>query len=239
MPNTLDAPERFDRRDLTLGLLAVASSATDVIAFVKLQQVFTSAMTGNTALLGLAIGQGHVLAALNSAMALLGYLCGVMLGALVHARNGMRDLVFTLLLEGVFLGMFVLLWIFFDFPVSGYWLEAMITSSAMAMGVQSVAARKVNLEGIPTVVFTSTLTSIVTTLTHLGIRGKSPSLFNTKRQSLAFALYGAGAVFTAFLLWADLKAAMGVPLLAIAIAIAVQFIPRSKCPPTPSPSHRS
>lgn len=234
MPNTSDALERFDRRDLTLGLLAVASSATDVIAFVKLQQVFTSAMTGNTALLGLAIGQGHVLAALNSAMALMGYTCGVMLGALVRTRNGARDLIFTLLIEAVFLGVFVLLWHRFGFPENGHWLEAMIASSAMAMGVQSVAARKVNLEGIPTVVFTSTLTSIVTTLTHLGTRGSPPSLFNTKRQSLAFALYGAGAVFTAFLLWTDLEVAIGVPLLAVVIAVTVQFI----LPPTP-PTPRS
>ncbi len=235
MTHPSDTPERFDRRDLTLGLLAVASSATDVIAFVELQQVFTSAMTGNTALLGLAIGQGHVLAALNSAMALLGYIFGVMLGALVRTRNGARDLVFTLLVEAVFLGTFALLWNRFGFPASGHWLEAMITTSAMAMGVQSVAARKVNLEGIPTVVFTSTLTSIVTTLTHLGTRGTPLSLFNTKRQSLAFALYGAGAVFTAFLLWTNLKMAIGVPLLAVAIAVAVQLIPQAGCPTT----HRS
>jgi uncharacterized membrane protein YoaK (UPF0700 family) len=50
---------RFGRHDLTLALLAFASGTTDVLSFLALSGVFTSAMTGNTALLGLAAGQGQ------------------------------------------------------------------------------------------------------------------------------------------------------------------------------------
>ena len=69
--------QSLDKRDLLLSFMAIASSATDVIAFLKLQKVFTSAMTGNTALLGIALGSGDFFAAFNSLIAVMGYLAGV------------------------------------------------------------------------------------------------------------------------------------------------------------------
>jgi len=217
--------ERFDRRDLILGLLAVASSATDVIAFVKLQQVFTSAMTGNTALLGLALGQGHLFAAIHSIVALAGYIAGVALAAALPLRNARRDLLLLLGIEGAFLGGFFVQWLVVDFPLSGAWLYSLIATSAMGMGVQSVAARKVNLDGIPTVVFTSTLTSIVITLMHAGMRRGSISIFTAKRQLLAFLVYGCGAAMTAALLLYAIGVAVAFPLLAVAAAVLVHIRP--------------
>jgi uncharacterized membrane protein YoaK (UPF0700 family) len=46
----------------------------------------------------------------------------------------------------------------------------LILLSAAGMGIQSVAARRINLPGIPTVVFTSTLTSIVMAATETILR---------------------------------------------------------------------
>ena len=215
--------EHFDHRDLTLGLLTFASSATDVIAFLKLQEVFTSAMTGNTALLGLAIGRGHMFAAIHSLIALGGYIGGVALGALVHARDKQRELMLILLAEAAFLGLFFVLWSQIGFPTEGIWLAILIACSAIGMGLQSVAARKINLDGIPTVVFTSTLTSIVMTLMHASVRGGNISIFNAKRQSLAFAIYASGAALTAALLWQGFNAATSIPLLAIFGALATQY----------------
>ena len=231
MTTTAPAPEQFDRRDLILGLLAFASSATDVIAFVKLQQVFTSAMTGNTALLGLAIGQGNLSAAIHSLVALSGYIAGVALGASVHTRNGQRDLLFLLCVEAAFLGVFFVQWRLVGFPPGGAWLYTLIASSAVGMGVQSVAARKVNLDGIPTVVFTSTLTSIVMTLMQASMRRGAISIFNAKRQLLAFGIYACGAVVTALLLWHDITLAIASPLLAVMIGLTVQTMHLRKEPP--------
>ena len=45
---------------LSLVFLSLASGCTDVLSFLKLGNVFTSAMTGNTALLAIALGQGQV-----------------------------------------------------------------------------------------------------------------------------------------------------------------------------------
>lgn len=219
------ALEHFDRRDLILGLLAIASSATDVIAFVKLQQVFTSAMTGNTALLGLALGQGNLFAAIHSIVALAGYITGVALGAVIPLRNAPRDLLMLLCIEAVFLGAFFAQWQVVGFPLGGAGLYSLIATSAIGMGLQSVAARKVNLDGIPTVVFTSTLTSLVMTLMHAGMRRGSISIFTAKRQLLAFLVYGCGAAMTAVLLLYAIGMAIALPLLAVAAAVLVHIRP--------------
>ena len=49
--------EQADSSDVGLALLGFASGSMDAL------EVFPSAMTGKTALLGLALGQGHVIAA--------------------------------------------------------------------------------------------------------------------------------------------------------------------------------
>ncbi|MHB1667852.1 MAG: YoaK family protein [Thiomonas sp.] len=231
MAMTAPARERFDRRDLVLGLLAFASSATDVIAFVKLQQVFTSAMTGNTALLGLAIGQGHLFAAIHSLIALCGYIAGVALGATIHTRSVRKDLLVLLGVEAMFMGLFLAQWRLVGFPAAGIGLCTLIASSAISMGVQSVAARKVNLDGIPTVVFTSTLTSIVMTLMHASLGRGAISIFTAKRQLLAFGIYACGATMTALLLWQAIPLAISAPLLAVMGALAIQMMPLREKPP--------
>jgi Protein of unknown function (DUF1275) len=68
--------EHADFADLGLALLGFASGSMDALAFFNLGQVFPSAMTGNTALLGLALGQGDVIAALRSLIAFAGFLAG-------------------------------------------------------------------------------------------------------------------------------------------------------------------
>jgi len=57
--------ERFSASDLGLALLALASGGTDVMAFLTLGNIFTSAMTGNMALLAIAVGQGRLISALR------------------------------------------------------------------------------------------------------------------------------------------------------------------------------
>lgn len=218
--------ERFDRRDLILGLLAIASSATDVIAFVKMQQIFTSAMTGNTALLGLALGQGNLIAAIHSIVALAGYIAGVAFGAALPLRSTHRDLLLLLCFEAAFLAAFFAQWQIVGFPSGGAWLYSLIATSAMGMGMQSVAARKVNLDGIPTVVFTSTLTSLVMTLMHAGMRRGAISIFTAKRQLLAFIVYGCGAGLTAVLLLYAIDVAIALPLMVVAAAVLVHITPK-------------
>ncbi len=60
-------------RDAMLLLLTLAAGCVDAISYLGLGHVFTAMMTGNTVLLGLALGQGHILDALRSIRALLGF----------------------------------------------------------------------------------------------------------------------------------------------------------------------
>jgi uncharacterized membrane protein YoaK (UPF0700 family) len=70
------------RVDAAVALLAPGAGAMDALSFVALGQVFTAAMTGDTVLLGLAIGQGRILAAARSVAALGGFVAGAATGCL-------------------------------------------------------------------------------------------------------------------------------------------------------------
>lgn len=172
MPGRIIIPTlRFGRHDLTLALLAFASGTTDVLSFLALSGVFTSAMTGNTALLGLALGQGQSNAAIRSFAALAGFLMGVAAGTLPRDTGSRRSALFRILaLEALCLGLFTALWSISTDLDNGSTIYVLILLSAAGMGIQSVAARRINLPGIPTVVFTSTLTSIVMAATEAVLR---------------------------------------------------------------------
>ena len=71
-------------RDAMVLVLTWAAAGIDAISYLGLGHVFTANMTGNTVLLGLAIGQGQGLAALGSIVALAGFALGVAISALVH-----------------------------------------------------------------------------------------------------------------------------------------------------------
>ncbi|MBU6468238.1 MAG: DUF1275 domain-containing protein [Betaproteobacteria bacterium] len=212
--------QSLDKRDLLLSLMAVASSATDVIAFLKLQKVFTSAMTGNTALLGIALGSGDFFAAFNSLVAVIGYLIGVALAALIKLEKKMHELILILVLEALFLLINLLIVHFINYPTSGSLLYLMIMISAIAMGIQSIAARKVSIEGISTVVFTSTLTSIVVALMQSRHRmHRQESLFSAKRQVIIFSIYALGALLTGMLIQFNVGLFSYIPFLSIFLGI--------------------
>ncbi len=189
----------FAPTDFGLGLLALASGSTDVMSFLMLGNTFTSAMTGNTALLAIAIGQGQLVSALLSFLALVGFVFGVAVATTIYnpSRASVRTVLRPLfLLETACLACFVAAWYFVDRNAQGAGLDALILLSATAMGVQAVVARHINAPGINTIVFTSTLVSIVMSVTGAVAR---PSLHpavgrNTLRQIEIFLAYGLGGL---------------------------------------------
>ncbi|KXW55172.1 DUF1275 domain-containing protein [Ferrovum sp. PN-J185] len=212
--------QSLDKRDLLLSFMAIASSATDVIAFLKLQKVFTSAMTGNTALLGIALGSGDLFAAFNSLIAVIGYLAGVAFASVIKLEKKTHELIFTLVLEAVFLLINLIIVYFKGYPSSGLVLYSMIIFSAIAMGIQSISARKVSIEGISTVVFTSTLTSIMVALMQSRHRAhRQESLFSAKRQIIIFSVYALGALITGMLIQLNVSFYSTIPFLAILFSV--------------------
>jgi len=181
--------ERIAIIDLALTALALASGVTDVAAFLTLGDVFTSAMTGNTALLGIALSQGRILSATHSVSALLGFALGACLATAIcvsNAPNKVDDLSRIrplLLVEISCLAVFAALLTLVGRPVEGGLLYGLILLSAIGMGVQGVATRQINSPGMNTIVFTSTLLSIVISLTGALMRrsGSDGVPFNPKR----------------------------------------------------------
>lgn len=73
--------ERPELADAGLALLSFASGSMDALAFFNLGEVFPSAMTGNTALLGLALGGGHLMQASRPFTAFAGFVAGAALAS--------------------------------------------------------------------------------------------------------------------------------------------------------------
>jgi len=219
--------ERVAIIDLALTALALASGVTDVAAFLTLGDVFTSAMTGNTALLGIALSQGRILSATHSVSALLGFALGASFATAIclpNAPNKMDDLSGIrplLLVEILCLTAFATLLTFAGRPAESGLLYGLILLSAIGMGVQGVATRQINSPGINTIVFTSTLLSIVISLTGALLRrpGGERVPFQTKRQIWIFLAYGFGAVLAGVLAGPGLRILAWVPMVAVLAAL--------------------
>ncbi|MFL5332773.1 MAG: YoaK family protein [Geminicoccaceae bacterium] len=170
-------------------LMSFSSGCVDILSYRFLGQVFTSAMTGNVALMGLDFGQGNLAAAGRNLIAFLCFLAGLTLGAmLLRGRPQRAGLVWPLSAELLLLLAFAALWRLHGPQATLY---ALIGLSAVAMGLQSAVAHRIGMPGISTTYFTGTLTNIV-----FGLVGPAPAhpLVRVQWPALAFLAYIAGAV---------------------------------------------
>jgi len=175
-------------RDTMVLVLTWAASGVDAISYLGLGHVFTANMTGNAVLLGLAIGQGQGLAALRSIIALVGFVLGAALGAIIvgketHSTEWPITVTRAVWVEGIILAVFTVIW---HLGLrSGASLYVLISVSALAMGIQSAAIRHLKVPGIATTYITGTLTSMVAEITtwlyHLWI---APLAADSTRQSV-------------------------------------------------------
>ena len=155
-------------RNTLLLLLTCAAGYVDAIGYRGLNRVFTANMTGNIVLLGLALVEADSQATLRSGLALAGFLVGSALGAWIIQRGQPASIwplpvTVALALEWVILLAFAIgsLWAsqMFSIPTAR---AVLIVLSALAMGVQSAAVRRLDVSGIATTYLTGTLTTCVT-----------------------------------------------------------------------------
>jgi uncharacterized membrane protein YoaK (UPF0700 family) len=227
MADIIAERQRRGRSDVTLALLAIAAASSDVLSFLILREVFTSGMTGNTALLGLSLGQDRVLAASRAAVALLGFVLGVVAGTLAQGGpERPRPLALLLALEALCLGLFAALW-HAGWPEGDGFAYPLIFLSALGMGLQIVAARQINLPGLPTVVFTTTLASILITATTAARRRQALPI-DAWRQVAIFFSYLAAAVLAGALALRAPGLLVLLPLAAVLAALALQWRSRPR-----------
>jgi uncharacterized membrane protein YoaK (UPF0700 family) len=152
-------------RESMLLLLSLAAASLDAISYLGLGRVFTAMMTGNTVLLGLALAQGEVLAALRSILALIGFAIGVFVGTIIVDRESEpaewpAAVTAALAFETMILIIFAASFTLFGNTHQGI-VYLLIILSAFAMGVQSAAVRRLGVPGIATTYITGTLTSLM------------------------------------------------------------------------------
>lgn len=217
-------------RDTLLLGLSLAAGLVDAVVFLRLAQVFVANMTGNTVLLGLAVGQVHPQAAVRSVVALAAFCLGVAVAAtltlLAPPAQGSEPwppVTNVLLgLEAVLLAFATLLW-----QLTGGAGEALllllIALTAAVMGVQSGAARSMGVGGVATTYVTGALTNAVSGLLGhaLGARGAATSSGGRRLGTLSlsvWAAYGVGAVLAGAgsLAWGG-----GVLWVSVAVLVAI------------------
>jgi uncharacterized membrane protein YoaK (UPF0700 family) len=209
-----------------LASLSFASGCTDVLTFLKLGNVFTSAMTGNAALFAAEIARGRLFGALHALTALLSFALGVALAAKVsrawlESLGQLSRFSRLLVLELVFLIGCVTLWSLSLDPVQGARVYAIIFLSALSMGIQAVAAHSLS-SAINTIVFTSVLVRIVMSMTDALSRRNGPAVpGEVNPLLLTFAAYGGGALLGAILAGYLAGPAIWLPALAVLVALGI------------------
>ncbi|MBC7267236.1 MAG: DUF1275 family protein [Streptomyces sp.] len=114
-------------------LLTTAAGGVNAIGYLALGGVFTSVMTANLALLGLALGGGSLTVARLAAVAIAAYLAG----AAVGGRVAVRGLWAALAVESVALWASWVLWLTADGTPGAAPQAVLLAAGALAMGCQS------------------------------------------------------------------------------------------------------
>lgn len=200
------------RRYLVL-VLAVCSGATDAIGFLALGGAFTSVMTGNLVLLGVASVNADLAMALHTISAIGGFVVGAWLGARVAAGTREGDdptwpggITRALGLEFALFATFAVYWWILDGRPEPEWRWFALMVNASALGIQSSAIQRLGVPGLSTTYLTGTLTTVVAELaTGKGVRRVRYSI------SLLVALV-LGAAMGALLVS---RAPVGVPVLQV------------------------
>ncbi|MQA33328.1 DUF1275 domain-containing protein [Modestobacter roseus] len=204
-----------------------ATGVVDAVGYLGLDRVFVGNMTGNVAILGMALAGGGELPVLGPAVALLGFVVGAVLaGRALRSRqagwSGRAGLL--LVVAGAVFAAVTVVLALAGAQVVGPddagggppWLVAVTTVMAVAMGVQAATARRIAVADLTTVVVTSTLTGLAADSRLAGASGAQ-----WRRRAGAILVLVAGAAVGALLLRVHLAVGPGlaaVVLVAVAVA---------------------
>jgi uncharacterized membrane protein YoaK (UPF0700 family) len=214
-------------RNKLLLALSFAAGYIDALSYLGLSRVFTANMTGNTVLLGIAGAQLDGDAALRSSLALIGFLLGAIAGAWIVERDQSdslwpRAVMLALTLEWLILVTFAVCWQFLgDALPAASPTAVLILLSALAMGVQSAAIRRLEVTGIATTYITGTLTNLVARLMGRARRKRRPVIAHSAMLAAVWVVYLGGAATAAVDLHLDPVLALALPAVLIMLVIII------------------
>jgi len=198
-------------------LLTGAAGYVDAVSYLALGRVFTANMTGNTVLFGLALVQGDAGAIVRTAFALGAFVGGTAIGAwLVHRSEGPahwpRGVTIALGVECVLLAALA--------GDRSSMLVGRVTLAALAMGIQSAAARRLDVFGIATTFVTGTLTSLVSLIARHGV-GPAAAGHGKRMLATAWAVYVVGAMAAGGAIQAVPGAALLAPVVIVLVVVTI------------------
>jgi uncharacterized membrane protein YoaK (UPF0700 family) len=182
-------------RQALLVLLAVNSGATDAVGFVSLGGAFTSVMTGNMVLIGLSAAKSDGAVALRSALAIVLFMAGCVIGSRVAGQHTEGDPLWP---RQVTRALWIELAAFAVYAV-GWWASGshptgsvqlvLLSANAIALGVQSSAVLRFGVSGLSTTYMTGTLTTMMAALAA----GRHPRKVLPSAEIIVGLIVGAAA----------------------------------------------
>lgn len=220
---------RLTAEDAGLMLLAAASGTLDALGYLRLGPALISAMTGNSALLGLAIGQHRFAAASHAGAAFGGFVLGVGGAALVladAAAGWSPRMTAALSIEVGLLAAFALLWLGTGDARPEAAAYGLILLGSAGMGLQGAAVRRLQIPNVTTTFFTGTLVSII----NAAVRATVPPAdahkppLSTVPQVLAVAAYVAAAACAGLALLHRIDAIALLPAAAVLVVLGTRAV---------------
>ena len=145
-------------------VMTVVTGIVDAVSYLALGHVFTANMTGNVVLIGFAFAGAPGLSIVRSAMALLAFLSGAVIGGRIVSENSrwQRWANRAFLLEALLLGVaaVVAAGIRSSLVSNPLKLHAVIIATGLAMGLRNAIVRKLAVPDLTTTVLTLTITGL-------------------------------------------------------------------------------
>lgn len=207
---------RTAERDVLLFILAVSAGSADGWSYFGLGHSFVANMTGNTVLLGISVFQknGDML---HPFLSLTSYAAGVAIASFLTraTRTGAvwsKAITLTLLFEACILAGSAAGWtalhrsIYLPKEALPLYLDLLLSSVALAIGLQSGAMLRLKIPGIVTTYITGTWTTLMSGLVRLFTPGRPEEQLREKQfeerlwmQSGILAIYFLSAMLTGLL----------------------------------------
>jgi uncharacterized membrane protein YoaK (UPF0700 family) len=217
--------------------LTFGSGANDVASFTRLGGVFTSVMTGNIVLWGLATAERSVRLASHTAVSIAGYMAGVALGTwIAHGFKRVSQgkpadeqdrasalpghVNWTLLGELILLAGLTAGWEITGAHPVGWAQFCLLAVLAAAMGMQSAAVNEMGLTSVSTTFLTGTLTGLVSSLVSPG----KDTPHGLRRFGVLIGL-AAGALLCGLLVATAAVLVPVLPLLALLTTMVLAAVP--------------